>query len=421
MDRPETAPPPQPKEHPDRRLIDAEIHARPVKPLAGPARIRRAAFLASGGREQLQTLRTALAGRYGDHLRPEARQLEYAGGGYQVTAEVHNEFATLTWIGGMDDRTPWPAGIGLELFESMPMIVATRLDLEPRDAITEGALAGFNPLSLCYSALYDGNAQVATDFVVDTDRFTRIELAAGRCGELRRGVLVRRLLEIETYRSLVLLGLPVARNRNPAVQGQEEKLSILMGELALGTSLTDNRQSLDALHELSLEVERTQDEVAFRFAATHAYAEVLRARMSRLSEVSIGEFTTIARYLDNRIDPAVATCRALEKRLDAVAGKVARSTELLHTRNSLSIETQNQEVLDTISRTASNQYQLQETVEGLSIIAISYYALGILGYIAEGLHEFLPVDKPVLLTILAPIVILVVFFGIRRLRRTMHG
>jgi uncharacterized membrane-anchored protein len=77
-------------------------------------------------------------------------------------------------------------------------------------------------------------------------------------------------------------------------------------------------------------------------------------------------------------------------------------------------------VLDTILRTAQSQYRLQETVEGLSIIAVSYYALGILGYIAEGLHELLPVDKPLLLTILAPLVIFIAFIGIRRLRRSIN-
>jgi uncharacterized membrane-anchored protein len=162
------------------------------------------------------------------------------------------------------------------------------------------------------------------------------------------------------------------------------------------------------------------EETAFRFSATHAYGQILAERLSRLGEAPIGESTTIQRYLDNRVQPALATCRAMEKRLTDLGTKVQRSIELLDATITVSIQTQNQEVLDTILRTAQSQYRLQETVEGLSIIAISYYTLGILGYVAEGLHEYLPIDKPVLLTILAPVVILVVFFGIRRLRRTIH-
>ncbi|MDR3475036.1 MAG: DUF3422 domain-containing protein [Devosia sp.] len=417
MDHPE-AMDVRPREHPDRSLIDAEIHARPVRPLAGPLRVRRVAFMAESPRSQLPALRSALAARQGAKLRQETRQLEYESGGYQVTAEVHNEFATLTWIGPIGDWTPWPQDIGLDLFADMPVIAATRIDVVPSEVIADQALAGFDPLSLCYSALYDGHAQAATDFVIDGDRFTRFELAAGRSGELRRGVLVRRLLEIDTYRSLVLLGLPLARSLAPQVQGLEERLSAVTHELALGTSIGDNQQSLDALHGLSLEVERTSDDVAFRFAATNAYVEVLRNRLVRLGEVSIGEFTTIARYLENRIDPAVATCQALEKRLGALAAKLERSTELLNTRISLSIETQNQDVLDTISRTARNQYRLQKTVEGLSIIAISYYALALIGDVLSGAEPVLPFPREVMVALSAPVVLVVTWLALRLLRRS---
>src|SRR5665213_3214479 len=156
------------REHPDRAAIDAEIHARPVTPLTGPLRIRRAAFMPQSGSPGLQALQAALVGRQ-ESARRDARQLDYESGGYRVTAEVHNEFATLTWIGALDDWSPWPEDIGLDLFSDMLLIAATRIDLVPGDAIAPSALAGFNPPSLCYSALYDGQAQVATDFFIDQD------------------------------------------------------------------------------------------------------------------------------------------------------------------------------------------------------------------------------------------------------------
>jgi len=404
------------REHPDRAAIDAEIHARPVTPLTGPLRIRRAAFMPTGGSPALRILQAALVDRQ-TGARQDARQLDYESGGYRVTAEIHNEFATLTWIGALDDWTPWPTDIGLDLFSDMALIAATRIDLVQGDAIAPAALAGFSPPSLCYSALYDGQAQVATDFVIDEDRFTRYEVAAGRCGPLRSGVVVRRLLEIETYRSLVLLGLPVARAQSGKVHTQEQQLSTLVRDLGLGTSMQDSQRSLDQLQGLSLDVGRAIDETSFRFAATHAYAEVLHTRIDRLGEVSIAEFTTIGRYLANRVDPAVATCSALEKRLDALTAKLERSTELVSARISLGIETQNQAVLDTISKTGRSQYRLQQTVEGLSIIAISYYALALIGYIIEGFAPELPIGKGPLLALAAPIVLVVVWIAISRLRR----
>ena len=274
--------------------------------------------------------------------------------------------------------------------------------------------------SLCHSTIYLGQARIATDFIADADRFVSFVVAARSCGAQRRGVIVRRLLEIETYRCVALLGLPVARQVGGRVQGYEQGLAAIMAQIGEGSTPEAHRASLEALHTLSVEVGRTVEETTFRFSATQAYGQILAERLSRLGETPIGESTTIQRYLDNRVQPALATCRAMEKRLTDLGTKVQRSIELLDATITVSIQTQNQEVLDTILRTAQSQYRLQETVEGLSIIAISYYALGILGYVAEGLHKFVPVDKPLLLTVLAPVVILVVFFGIRRLRRTIH-
>jgi uncharacterized membrane-anchored protein len=305
-------------------------------------------------------------------------------------------------------------GIGLDLFSGMPLIAATRVDVIDAAAISPGALAGFNPPSLSYSEIFGGNAQAATDFVVGDDRFTRFEVAAGRSGKLQRGVIVRRLLEIETYRNLALLGLPLARTYSPRIRAQEAQQAKLMQQLGDGTTMQDNHAALDSLHDLLLEVGRTADAVAYRFAASHAYASVLRSRIDRLGEKPIGEFTTIARFLENRVEPAMATLAAIEKRLDALADRLERSTDLLNARISLSIEQQNQTVLDTISHTARSQYMLQRTVEGLSIVAISYYAVGLLDHVFSGFPEVPILGTERSLAVAAPLVLLLAWWFLRR-------
>jgi uncharacterized membrane-anchored protein len=401
-------------EHPDRAFVDLETHARPVMPIDVPVRVRRAAFMPYDGHDGLARLQETLVARLrpGDHR--DTRQFDFEAAGYRVIIEIHNEFATLTWVGAIDDWTSWPEGISLDLFSGMPLIAATRIDLIDAAVISPGALAGFNPPSLSYSAIFDGTAQAATDFVVGEDRFTRFEVAAGRSGKLQRGVIVRRLLEIETYRNLALLGLPLARTYSPRIRAQEAQQVTLMQQLGHGTTMQDNHAALDSLHDLSLEVGRTVDAVAYRFAASHAYANVLRSRVERLDEKPIGEFTTIARYLENRVEPAMATLTAVEKRLDALADRLERSTDLLNARITLSIEQQNQTVLDTISRTARSQYMLQRTVEGLSIVAISYYALGIIGHVLDGFPHLPLLGAETTLAIAAPVVILLVWWLLRR-------
>lgn len=406
------------REHQYRRLIDAETHARPVLGMTPPIRIRRLAFMSADGGADLRALHGQMGVVAG--VAPEgpawARQLAFSRDGRRVTWELHNEFATMTWTGAADDWDAKPAGIGLELHEKLLLVFATRIDVMPTDTIGEAALAGFNPLSLCYSSIFDDGAQAATDFHLDADGFTRFEVAAGRSGELRIGVIVRRLLEIETYRTMALIGLPLARELGGRVSGYERQLAGIMQAVGEGDTAEDHEVSLAALHKLSVEISRTVEETSFRFAATQAYGEVLAERLTRLREHAIGEFTTIERFLNNRVHPALATCKAMEKRLTALTQKVQRSIELLDARITLSIQTQNRSVLDAISKTGRSQYRLQLTVEGLSIIAISYYALGILGYIFEGLHEVLPFTKGEMLAVAAPVVVLLVFLGIRRLR-----
>jgi uncharacterized membrane-anchored protein len=406
-----------PRAHPARGLIEAEIHARPVGPLEAPLRIRRAAFMADEGRGLFNRIGPELTARFGIDTHGDARQLSFAAGGRQVTAELHNEFATLTWASAHEDWTSWPDGIGLDLFAGMPLIAATRIDLMDVDQITPAALGGFDPISLCYSEVFGGRAEVATDFVLDADGFTRFEIAARGCGGLTQGVLVRRLLEIETYRTLALLGLPHARAIAPRTAEQEVRLSGLLGRLTESLSMDDNRKALDELHELSIQVGRSVEEISYRFAASRAYADVFRARIARLEERSIGESTTIARYLENRLEPALATCVAIEKRQLALTERLQRATGLLNARISLGIESQNQAVLDTISATSRSQYRLQQTVEGLSIIAISYYALALLGYVVSALGGSIHADHAVVLGIAAPFVVLVVWAALRQVRR----
>ncbi|MDZ5448319.1 DUF3422 domain-containing protein [Labrys sp. ZIDIC5] len=408
-------------DHQGRAAIYAELHARPTEPIATSARIRRIAFMPADAGPSLEEVARRFALFAGQPVLPfddaRTRHIKVERGGRKATFELHNEFATLTWQSDLTDREPWPEDIGLDCFAGLQRVSATRVDLTETHTITEAALVGFNPISLCYSELYDGRAQVATDFNRDRDGFTRYELAAGQCNVLRRGVLVRRLLEIETYSNFVLLGLPVARALGSTIRQFEGAVSQVMGRVGHTHSTRENREALESIHALSAEVGRSIEETSFRFAASQAYAAVLDTRLRQLVERPIGEFTTIDRYLTNRTTPAVATCLATEKRLQAVAMKLERSAELLNAHISLSLETQNQTILDTISRTSESQYRLQETVEGLSIIAISYYALAIIGYMIEGVSHIWHVDKAIAMLCAAPVVLFLVWCGIKSLRK----
>ena len=409
-------------EHPHRPLIHAETHARPVPAVHAPAVIRRLAFMSvDRGRDltELQRRMAELANVAADEA-AVARQLAFERDARSVVWEMHNEFITLSWQSAPDDPIAWPTQIGLEWHRGFAFVSATRVEVLDVATVPASRLAELAPSSLCHSSIYGEQAEVATDFTPDEDQFVSFTVAAARCGDQRRGVIVRRLLEIETYRCFTLLGLPVARQLSGTVQEFEQRLGRIMREIGEQPTAGGHREAFDTLHQLSVEAGRAIEDTSFRFAATQAYGQILNDRLPRLGETAIGESTTLARFLDNRMQPALSTCRAMEKRLADLAVKVQRSIELLDTRITVSIQTQNQQVLDTILSTAQSQFRLQQTVEGLSIIAISYYVLGIVSYVLEGLHSRLPIDKPLAVAIIAPLVLVAVFLVVRRLRR-VHG
>lgn len=405
----------------ERAAVDAETHARPEVRIEAPARVRRVAFKYRRGASAAREAREAFARWCAANLDNAPAELggrfEYAVGGRRIVWEGHTEFATLTWIGALDDDEAQPADIGLEVFEGCATTSATRIDITAGPSISEAALAGFDPRSFCHSRVAIGEMMVATDFHLDRDGFVRYEVAAGGNGPRRVGVLTRLLLEIETYRHFALLGLFVARHASGRLASCEatvsEEVAAMGGEAGTG----GNRQRLEALQELSVAVGQLMDQTAFRFAASKAYGEIVIRRLERLRETPEGDATSLSRYLLNRLEPALSTCAAVEKRQATLLERVGWAMRLLDTQIELDIEAKNEAVLASIDRTAQSQLRLQFTVEGLSTIAITYYALGILGYVVDGLKAYWHLDKTLVLALLALPVLLLVWAGIRSVRR----
>lgn len=398
-----------------------EVHARPVDIVPETTRVRRVVFVMPTAAGTLAAALSRFAQFCAErgYAAPEddSRQHSFETDSHAVTWEFHTEFITITWRAKTPagDR-PWPDGIGIELLSNGQLIGAMRIDVIADAVVPERLLPGFALPSLCVSAIENGQAQVATDFVTDDQSFTRFEFAAGRLTPLRRSIAVRRLLEIETYRTMALMGLPLARQVSPDLRLAETDLTALIGTLADVNTTDEAQAALMALNSLSVRAGQISERLNYRFAASQAYGGVLRARLDGLKEDTTAVGSRLSTYLANRVEPALATCMAIEKRLSVLSDKIERAIGLLDVRLELEMQVQNKAVLETIAKTAHSQFQLQRTVEGLSTIAISYYLLGILSYVLAGPLGELHFDKTLALSIAAPFVLLVVWLMVRRVR-----
>jgi uncharacterized membrane-anchored protein len=412
-------------DHPYRGTIMDEVHARPVDIVPETCRLRRLVFVMPaepGAMMRVFASFVDYCGRSGVPGPGQAdRQHTFSTGARQVTWEFHTEFVTVTWRGELTDRQNLPDDIGLEAIGAGLLIGAMRIDVIADPTVPDRLLPGFNLPSLCLADVDGGKAQVATDFVPDADRFTRFELAAGGLTPLRRSIIVRRLMEVETYRTMALLGLPLARAASPDLRAIELELTALVERLSEATTPPLVQAALAELHALSVRSGQLSERLGYRFAAGHAYGDILRMRLGGLRESSTTRGSTLTHYIGNRVDPGLATCAAMEKRLAVLSAKIERAIGLLNVRIGVDMQVQNAAVLDNIARTARSQFMLQRTVEGLSTIAISYYLLGILSYaLAAPLRE-LHWEKTMTLSITAPFVVLVVWLMARAVRRAHLG
>ncbi len=410
------------KEYPFRQQILEEVHARPVEPVPARSRVRRLVFVvpsdAGGVGAALARFCDWCSGAgFEPPANKDARQHSFTAGARQVTWEFHTEFVTVTWIAAPDDADGAPEGIGLESIDGPQLLGAMRIDLVDDSHIPDALLPGFNPHSLCVIGVESGAGQLATDFVTDAQHFTRFEFAAGGLPPLRRAILVRRMLEIETYRTMALIGLPLAREHAAELGALESELTEKVNSLADATETARAQAALEALHGLMVRAGRLSERLSYRFAACQAYGDILQARLGAIGERPTPLGSSLSRYILNRVDPALRTYAAMEKRLDVLFAKIERAIELLNVRIGLDVQIQNKLVLETIAKTGHSQFLLQRTVEGLSTIAIAYYTIGILGYVLATPLEMLAIEKTLVLSILAPFVFLGVWLMVRAIRK----
>jgi len=421
------------KDHALREALANEMHARPAEGLRSPLRVSHLAMLSGEGNSEIDRAHFArLCERAGVAPPPPGATHHSADlGTFRIKWERHTEFSSYTVFrpSGNGDSfadtalaalpPDWLAGMAGE------MLAGVHLALVQSDsalASPEGLQGVFGSDSFVGSRMAGGGATGWTDFRIHADGFGRFVVADYGMKPRQTGRLVQRLVEIDTYRMMALLALPLARGVLPRIRAIEAELARLTEQATRIARMEDEQALLQQLSKLAAESEQTSAETTYRFSAARAYSDLVARRITELREDRIEGVQTIREFMDRRLAPAVSTCEAVAKRQESLSARVARASNLLRTRVDLALEEQNRDLLKSMDRRASLQLRLQETVEGLSVVAISYYLIGIVSYLAKALKGVgLEINPDLAVGLAVPVVLFLVWSGVKRIRQVVTG
>ncbi len=436
--------------HPLRTPLAAEMHSRPFLRLQAPEIITHLAVFARQdahlGGDNLLTQQVILASfcRHFGVAAPasDAKYFFHDFGKFRLKWECHTEFASYTFVANRSQEEVQAADLS-SAFDAAPLrylpqqwlfelqgklMVASHLLLLPADypALQLSELQQLFDANTLVGSQVVGRGEVWMDFQTQADGFSRFVVLDRGFLEQQAGRTVQRLLEIETYRMMALMGLPYAQKTMAPLNELESDLVTLTSAVNLmpiqqeGDADTE-QHLLKQIIALAVKLEKLGLENNFRFSASAAYYGLVQDRMAELREYRIEGLPTVQEFMQRRLAPAMNTCSAIRGRLEALAARVTHTNDLLRTRVGILQEQQNRKILQSMNHRAAQQLRLQQAVEGLSVAAISYYLVGLISYGVKALKSLgLELNVELVTGLAIPVVATAVWLGIRRLHHKLN-
>ncbi len=419
--------------------LAAEVHSRPSLRLTGCESLTHLAVYAPDSGQEHGVMQHAQLmalcqhfGVSGPHF--DARYFFHDFGAFRLQWECHTEFATYTFAQQQAQAYPLDQAFDHVPLKAIPaawltdltgkVMVAAHVVLMPSDATLADMREAFGGNLLVGSTTLEA-ARLWTDFAIQADGFSRFVVQDQGLQFQQAGRLVQRVLEVETYRMMALLGLPHAQQAGPVLNAVETELARLSAGMSDGTERgepDDERELLHKITALAARIEKLALENSYRFAASKAYFRLVQARIEELRETRIDGVPTVGEFMDRRLAPAMSTCESIVRRQEALAERIGRSNDLLRTRVGIVQEQQNRRILESLNTRAAQQLRLQQAVEGLSVVAISYYSVGLINYMGKALKASgWAINPDVFTGVMIPVMVLAVWLGLRRMHRHVTG
>ncbi len=418
-----------PSDHPNRLELNDEVHARPPVSMQAPIRVSHLVCYSSPATAEAE--QQAINDLTAAHnvAPPASGDNHYLAdlGPFQFKWERHTEFIGYTFfVDGLSDQPfaePAINQVPSAWLASLPgeVLLAAHVTVLPDEISSldyeQLATEHFGGNVLIGAGIAAGTGIAMTDFRIHSDGFSHLLLANGTMSPQQTGRMVQRLLEIDSYRMMALLALPTARALTPFLSRCEQELVQITTALA-SLQDCDELALLNRLTKLQADIESRYSNNKYRFDAAKAYYALVQRRISDLRETRIQGLQTFSEFMERRLAPAMDTSRAVAVRQNSLSEGVARATQLLSTRVSMARREQNQAVLESMDRRAKFQLRLQEAVETVSIVAVTYYLVGLIGYASYGLVELgVSVNTTLVSAVSIPVVAISVLLLVWRFRK----
>ena len=416
------------RSHPLRDMLDKELQQRTFPALTAPCRLCQFMLTVSpASRSSELSFIQQLARSQGSHFSDADNDINLPLFGGSLRFEKHGEFSSYVFIQHgsakqlFDDpldylpTKDWLDDIPGQIFRVVQLSVITPAQLKMHGNID----TLFNPDNCISSLLAAQKARIWTDFQKHAEGAGRMLLVDHGLSPAALGRLVQQLFDLGNYRKLSLLGWPLSRQALAKLTLLEQQLSDITQRIEHKQS--DDERLLNEITTMAAQTEHLIADTSSRLQATAAYYQLTLDRIKSLNETPIEGLLSLQDFSERRLTPAFRTSESVVFRQNALSGRLGRSTELLRTRINLKLEQQNQQLLASMDRRAKLQLNMQQMVEGLSLVAISYYAVQLAEKAIKALGYWLPqLDTQLWQSVSVPVVVVIVAAVLMWVNRQLH-
>ncbi|PKM20614.1 MAG: DUF3422 domain-containing protein [Gammaproteobacteria bacterium HGW-Gammaproteobacteria-15] len=416
------------RSHPLRDVLDKELQQRTFPALTASSRLCQFMLTVSpASRSSELSFMQQLASQQGSHFSETDHDINLPLFGGSLRFEKHGEFSSYIFIQSGSEKQlfddpldflpakNWLDNIPGQIFRVVQLSVVTPAQL--KSSADPNQL--FNPDNCISSMLAGQKARIWTDFQKHAEGAGRMLLLDQGLSPAARGRLVQQLFDLGNYRKLSLLGWPQSRQALSKLNMLEQRLSDITQRIEL--RLSNDEHLLNEITTMAAQTEHLIAETSSRLQATAAYYQLTLDRIRSLNETPIEGLLSLQDFTERRLTPAFRTSESVVYRQHALSGRLGRSTELLRTRINLKLEQQNQQLLASMDKRAKLQLNMQQMVEGLSLVAISYYAVQLSDKAIDALGYWLPqLDTRQWQSISVPVVVVIVAAVLLWINRQLH-